>query len=314
VTLPFRDPGDGSLPRASVIVPHYNTPELLVGTLQSLAAQELVKGWFEVIVVDNGSRLSLAPLEAAWPDVRFLVCHERGPGPARNLGVRAARGAILGFIDADVTVAPGWFEAGMAAVLASDTGHVGGDVRIKLSKPPALTGLEAFEREFSFRQRHYIRKEGYSVTANLMVTRELYAAAGPFGGIDTQEDLDFGRRATALGRPPRYAPAMLAYHPARASLAEMRSKWLRLSIQALSGHLANGRSLLQWRLRALMVMASGPAHAPQMLFSRRVEGLENRMKGLRVLFAIRYLRGVDMLRIARSVGSGGRLTAEGWNA
>jgi GT2 family glycosyltransferase len=312
--IPFHDPGDGTPPRASVIVPHYNTPELLVRTLQSLAAQSVERGWFEVIVVDNGSRLSLDPLKAAWPDVRFLVCHERGPGPARNLGVGHARADILAFIDADVTVAPLWFEAGMAALAASGTGHIGGDVQIALANPPSMTGVEAFERVFSFRQRDYVEKKGYSVTANLMVTRAVFAVAGPFGGIDSQEDWDFGRRASAAGHAPRYAPAMQAFHPARASVSDMRSKWFRLSVQAMSTHLADGRSLLQWRLRALAVMASGLAHAPRMLLSRRVEGLENRMKGLRVLLAIRYGRGLDMLRIARAVANGGRMTAEGWNA
>jgi glycosyltransferase involved in cell wall biosynthesis len=314
MTPPFRDPGDGSPPRASVIVPHYNTPELLVRALQSLAGQRLSEGWFELIVVDNGSRLPLAPLAAAWPDARFLLCHERGPGPARNLGVAEARGAVLGFVDADVTVAPEWFEAGMAAVAQSGSGHVGGDIQIALRDPPAMTDVEAFERVFSFRQRDYIEKKGYSVTANLMVTRAVFAVAGPFGGIDTQEDWDFGRRACAAGFPPRYAPAMRAFHPARASIADMRSKWFRLSVQALATHLAEGRSLVQWQMRAILVMLSAVAHAPRMLFSRRVEGLANRMKGLRVLLAIRYGRGLDMLRIARTMARGDRVSAEGWNA
>jgi hypothetical protein len=94
----------------------------------------------------------------------------------------------------------------------------------------------------------------------------------------------------------------------------MRSKWFRLSVQAMNTHLADGRSLLQWRLKALAVMASGLGHAPKMLLSRRVDGWESRMKGLRVLLAIRYGRGLDMLRIARSVADGGRVSAEGWNA
>ena len=42
------------LPRVSVIIPHLNTPELLVRCLQSVAGQRIDYGWFEIIVVDNG--------------------------------------------------------------------------------------------------------------------------------------------------------------------------------------------------------------------------------------------------------------------
>ena len=52
-------------PRASVIIPHFNTPELLVKCLQSVAAQTLDYGWFEIIVVDNGSRVPLDIVAAA---------------------------------------------------------------------------------------------------------------------------------------------------------------------------------------------------------------------------------------------------------
>ena len=117
-------------PRASVIIPHFNTPELLVKCLQSVAAQTLNYGWFEIIVVDNGSRLPMRLLEATWPGVRFLIERQPGPGPARNTGVRAARADILAFVDADVRVAPGWLKAGLKAVGRNPLALFGGDVRI----------------------------------------------------------------------------------------------------------------------------------------------------------------------------------------
>ena len=66
------------LPRVSVIIPHLNTPELLVRCLQSVAGQRIDYGWFEIIVVDNGSQDTLDVLKASWPGVLFL--REQQPG------------------------------------------------------------------------------------------------------------------------------------------------------------------------------------------------------------------------------------------
>jgi GT2 family glycosyltransferase len=300
-------------PRASVIVPHLNTPELLVRCLQAVAAQRLAQGWFEILVVDNGSRLPLDSIRAAWPGVRFLLETEPGPGPARNLGVRHARADILAFADADVRVAPGWLEAGLAAIGDDPLGLVGGDVRIEVRDPRRLTGVEAFESVFSFRQRDYVRRKHYSVTASLIMTRAVFEAAGPFDGIDQPEDRAFGERAWRLGIRTRFAPAMRALHPARRDLADMRRKWARLSAQAWSAHREAGGSRLAWQARACAVALSGPVHAPRMLVSGRVSGLGNRLRGLTFLLAIRWARALDMLALAGEARSAFDTASANWN-
>jgi glycosyltransferase involved in cell wall biosynthesis len=307
-----RGGGDGR-PRVSIIIPHLNTPDLLVRALQSVASQHLDHGWFEIIVVDNGSRLPLGPIATAWPDVRFLVERTPGPGPARNHGIAAARADRLAFVDADVRVCPGWLQAGVDALDADPSGPIGGDVRIDIGGKRRLSGVEAFECVFSFRQRRYIERERYSVTANLMMTRAVFDAVGPFGGLDTAEDADFGRRAHALGHRTRYVPAMRALHPPRASMEEMRRKWRRLSSHAHVAHSRAGGSPMAWRMKAVAVALSGPAHAPRMLVSRRIRGLGNRLRGLGFLLGIRWARALDMLSLAREAAAVGEPLAMNWN-
>jgi GT2 family glycosyltransferase len=301
-------------PRVSVIIPHYNTPELLVKCLQAVAAQRLDTGWFEIIVVDNGSRLPMRLLEATWPGVRFLVERQSGPGPARNTGVRAARADLLAFVDADVRVAPGWLQAAVKAAGTRPLALVGGDVRIDVGDRKRMTEVEAFESVFSFRQKSYIRRKHYSVTANLVMTRAVFDKAGPFDGIDKPEDRAFGERAFALGIRTRYAPRMLAFHPARASAEDIRRKFARVAHQAFTQHLERGRPLLLWEARAAAMAVSSVAHAPMMLFSRRVTGLGNRWRGLRLLFRLRWQRALDMLDLARKARSGDRLALVNWNS
>ncbi len=299
-------------PRASVIIPHFNTPELLVKCLQAIASQQLDRGWFEIIVVDNGSRMPMRLIQAAWPGVRFFTQREPGPGPARNLGVEHAMSDVLAFVDADVRVAPGWLMAGIKAVGDDPMALVGGDVRIDVGDRKQMSEVEAFESVFSFRQKSYIKKKHYSVTANIIMTRPVFEAAGPFDGINFPEDRAFGERAYALGIRTRFAPRMLAFHPARRDFEEMRSKWTRLSQQAFSAQQQRGRPLILWQARALAVAVSGLAHAPSMLFSRRVTGIRNRLRGLNFLLRLRWLRALDMLEIASKAQSGEQLIVN-WN-
>lgn len=314
-----REPGKGRAtgaepemapPRASVIIPHLNTPELLVKCLQGVAAQQLDHGWFEIIVVDNGSRVPLDVVAAAWPGVRFLVEREPGPGPARNLGVAHARGRVLAFVDADIRVAPDWLQRGVWAVEKDPSRPYGGDVRIDFKDPREPTGIEAFEAVFSFRQKMYIKRKGFSGTGNLMVDRDLWHQVGPFGGIGTAEDRDWGMRAAALGAPTRYVPKMIVFHPARLNMDEVESRWGRIIAHDFTKHCSSGKPILLWQLRAFAVMASAFAHAPQLLLSSRVPTLAGRMRGLGVLFETRRYRFMKMRRIARE---GHLETAMQWN-
>ena len=84
----------------SVIIPTYNRVALLQRTLASVWAQRFTD--YEVIVVDDGSTDgTLAYLQSLGDRLRVLQQANRGPGPARNLAVKAAQGRYLAFLDSD---------------------------------------------------------------------------------------------------------------------------------------------------------------------------------------------------------------------
>ncbi|MFI0485479.1 CDP-glycerol glycerophosphotransferase family protein [Actinomadura sp. 9N215] len=93
-------------PKLSVVVPFHNTEEFIQECLESLAGQTLRD--LEVIMVDDGSVDNGAVIakEMCAKDSRFrLVARDNeGPGPARNAGVRQAKGEFLAFADADDVV------------------------------------------------------------------------------------------------------------------------------------------------------------------------------------------------------------------
>lgn len=96
---------------ASVIIATYNRKELLSTCLRCLNAQDHPYSEFEVVVVDDGSTDGSIELIKAWSapyTLRSISAGHQGIGPARNLGVSAATGDIVIFIDDDA-FAPPWF-------------------------------------------------------------------------------------------------------------------------------------------------------------------------------------------------------------
>src|SRR5512137_2076210 len=101
----------------SIVIPAYNEEDALGPTLDRClalredAALREVAGTVEVIVVIDGSRDRTRDVVLARGDGVRLVEHEhnRGDGAALKTGFRAARGDLLGFLDADGTCDPQQF-------------------------------------------------------------------------------------------------------------------------------------------------------------------------------------------------------------
>jgi poly(ribitol-phosphate) beta-N-acetylglucosaminyltransferase len=92
--------------KVSVVIPAYNPGSYLSDCIASLTRQSLPGTEYEVIFVDDGSTDGTAELldEATASEPNFTVIHlpNRGsPGGPRNVGMDAARGGYLYFVDAD---------------------------------------------------------------------------------------------------------------------------------------------------------------------------------------------------------------------
>lgn len=94
-------------PHVSVVIPIYNEAQSIGDCVLSLRQQGFRP--LEIIAVDDGSTdSSVNRCKDLGIDV-YLQEH-RGPGAARNLGARNARGNILVLIDADMTFLPNYIE------------------------------------------------------------------------------------------------------------------------------------------------------------------------------------------------------------
>lgn len=96
----------GHAPKVSVVVPVYNPGPHLRRCTDSLLDQSLPADEYEVIFVDDGSTdespARLDALAARHPNVRVIHQPNSGwPGQPRNVGIDAARGEYIYFVDHD---------------------------------------------------------------------------------------------------------------------------------------------------------------------------------------------------------------------
>jgi len=84
----------------SCIIPVYNGERFVAEAIASVLAQTHQP--VEVIVVDDGSTDATPDVVRAFgSSVQYLQQPNAGPPAARNVGIRAARGEFIGFLDAD---------------------------------------------------------------------------------------------------------------------------------------------------------------------------------------------------------------------
>jgi glycosyltransferase involved in cell wall biosynthesis len=85
----------------SVIIPLYNKERSIARAIRSVCNQTFCD--FELIVIDDGSTDRSADFARQYDDNRVRVISQvnSGPGAARNAGIRAAKGEVLAFLDAD---------------------------------------------------------------------------------------------------------------------------------------------------------------------------------------------------------------------
>lgn len=96
------------MPKVSIIMPVYNKEKYLEKTLDSVLAQSFQD--YELIVINDGSTDSSGAIAEEYASrdkrIRVLSVPNGGVSQARNIGMQAASGAWIQFLDGDDTILP----------------------------------------------------------------------------------------------------------------------------------------------------------------------------------------------------------------
>ena len=95
-------------PKLSIIIPAYNVERFLDKCLESVVQQTYTD--FEVVLINDGSTDSTLMMCREWgdrdPRMRLISQENKGLAETRNVGIRAARGTLLMFVDSDDYLEP----------------------------------------------------------------------------------------------------------------------------------------------------------------------------------------------------------------
>lgn len=222
--------------RVSVAVPILNAARTLPACLGALEC--LAPAPAEILLVDNGSTDGGLDLVRAFARDRMperaqvLEEPRRGASAARNAAIRAAKGDVIAFTDADCAPDPAWLRHLMAPFEDPAVGAVAG----RVVPAPAGSTLELLSvlytlrlPEVGARRRQWTPWEGGYPTANLAVRRTLLQALQGFDeafGI-SGEDHDLCARIYARGDEIVYVPeARVAHHHRTTLLGMLRQAFI----------------------------------------------------------------------------------------
>lgn len=207
-------------PTLSIVIAIYNRKDELFELLNSLAFQSDKD--FEVIVVDDGSKIALLPTVELFQDrlnIQFFRKENTGPGLSRNYGSFRANGEYLIFLDSDVIV-----ETDYIAEVKKN---------IELYKPDAFGGSDKAHKGFNLMQKAI----SYAMTSlfttggirgnkkgigkfqprsfNMGVKRDVFREVGGFSDLRIGEDPDLSMTLWEKGYSTAFFDTIAVYHKRR---------------------------------------------------------------------------------------------------
>ena len=217
--------------KLSVVVPTYNRSVLLRAALASLLRAPLPPNMdLQIIVVDNNSKDDTAAVvaeiqrEASRP-IQYILEKRQGSSHARNAGVAAASGDVVGFIDDDEEIEESWYEVVGREFTDPATEFIGGPYLPKWVSaipdwlPP---GYHAVIGAIPPKPRAFYdhRFVGVLTGGNAVLRRSVFDRVGTYSphlgrsdkGLLSEEDAEFYRRLQRAGIQGVYVPELLIHH------------------------------------------------------------------------------------------------------
>lgn len=198
----------------SVVVPAYRAAAVLPRVLAPLLAMQRAGEVAEVLVVDDRSPDDTAEVARRLGARVIVAPRNGGPGAARNLAAREARGGILWFVDSDVVARPEGAALLRAAFAEPGVRAVFG------SYDDAPDGASWFSRYKNLMHRFYHqggRREAHTFWAGCgAVDRAFFLGIGGFDvdayRVPSIEDIELGYRIRRAGGRILLLPELEAKH------------------------------------------------------------------------------------------------------
>ncbi|MBF0287878.1 MAG: glycosyltransferase [SAR324 cluster bacterium] len=191
----------------SVVIPTYNSKDLLHQCLLALERQTIPLSAFEVIAVDDGSNDGTMEMLTNFQNksplkLKSLYIPNSGPATARNIGVQQAESDWIAFLDADVVAHGQWLER--ALELIQKYPHVAGfEGRTIVSDRHKLT-------PFTHQTENFYG--GRYPTCNMIIRKDFCSFYTKYR-IPFREDTDLAFCIMEAGYTIRFDDKLQVFHP-----------------------------------------------------------------------------------------------------
>jgi len=214
----------------SVITPSYNRASELEHLLKSLSAQSIDHNVFELIISDDGSTDATETLIKRWQEkarysIKYISQENKGPGAARNHGLKKSIGDLILFIDSDCEAHPNWIETIVDEYQKNEFdacgGPDGGKKDFTILQKAIDYSMTSFFTTGGMRgHSENMISKFYPRTHNMGIKRNIYETLGGFGSLRHGQDIEFSHRIRMSGGRIQFVKNALVYHRRRTSLKQ----------------------------------------------------------------------------------------------
>jgi cellulose synthase/poly-beta-1,6-N-acetylglucosamine synthase-like glycosyltransferase len=232
---------EDAFPKVSIIVAAYNSQDTIEECIKSILAQNYPKDFFEVIVMDGGSKDATVKIAEKFP-IKVVSIRLNAPA-AYNYAMKIAAHPVLGFIDADAKVEAEWLNKLTPHLAEPQVAGVSGSIETWNQNNPWARSIGY---ELKNRYQRIGKYTGRIATMNLLLKKAVIEEAGGWDEkLPSQYDTDLGFRISAKGWKIAYEPTALCYHFNRPTLKTFYRQQLQYGKNTLKlyfkhGHLARG--------------------------------------------------------------------------
>lgn len=209
----------------SVIVPTFNRSEEIQELLASLTTQTLPEKEFEIIVVDDGSTDNTESvindfIKNSDLNIRFIKQDHKGPGEARNLGMKNASGEYFIFVDSDCIADNDWLLSCKKGVEKTKPAGFGGPDKVLPSFLPVQKAIDYSMTSFITTggiRGHSKKKisKYYPRSFNMGVRADVVEKIGGMGKLRHGQDIEFSHRIISTGKPVIKISDAVVFHKRR---------------------------------------------------------------------------------------------------
>jgi len=212
----------------SVIIPTYDRLDEIQELLESLKIQSLEKEKFEVLIVDDGSTDKTEEyisklLKENILNIRFFKQDHKGPGPARNLGMKNAHGEYFIFVDSDCIANESWLKAYEKVVSKEKVAGFGGPDKVLPNFSPLQKAIDYSMTSFitTGGMRGHSKKKiskYYPRSFNMGVRADVVEKIGGMNKLRHGQDIEFAHRMISTGGKVVKVLDAIVYHKRRSSI------------------------------------------------------------------------------------------------